>query len=302
MTLALKLIGAPVGLVVLVLMLKEEAAFHDVGHAWRTLLVALLVNQLALTLFAIRMRSLLGVFGISIGLLDAHRIHLQSLFYFFFVPMSVGMEVSRFLKVSTLVAGVSGISLTAALIVDRVVGALAAGVVALLCLPYITLASPLNLAGGAVIWASVGVAVAVLLAGWLVIRRFTRGGQLESLARAIRTRPGSLASGVGVSLLMQLCMGGAVFFAATAFGVIVAPVEVVFAVAASMFALLIPVSVVGAGPVEVAAVGVFVALGVQPPDAVLLASIVYSCRLVGALQGGFWEFFEGGRVLAAKAR
>src|SRR5205085_2858909 len=55
------------------------------------LLVGLVVNQIALCVFALRMQLVLRLFEVRIGWLPALRIHLQSMFYFFALPMTVGL-------------------------------------------------------------------------------------------------------------------------------------------------------------------------------------------------------------------
>ena len=91
------------------------------------IVIALVANQAALYVFAVRMHITLGIFGIPISSFQAQRIHLQSVFYYFALPMTVGLEVSRFAKVRYLVGdGVSGLTLGSALLLDRLIGAVAA--------------------------------------------------------------------------------------------------------------------------------------------------------------------------------
>ncbi len=87
-----------------------------------SLLGAILLNQLALYAAAWRLQATLAAFGVSIRRGQAMRIHLQSLFYFFFVPMSVGLEIARFLKVRDIDPTVSAKRLLFALLFDRVLG------------------------------------------------------------------------------------------------------------------------------------------------------------------------------------
>ena len=57
--------------------------------------LAVIFNQIALSLFAARMRIMLKVFGINISGVQSLRIHLQSVLYFFVLPMTVGLEAAE---------------------------------------------------------------------------------------------------------------------------------------------------------------------------------------------------------------
>lgn len=86
-------------------------------------MLAIVVNQLALWVFSLRMRSVLEAFDIQISRLQAHKIHLQSVFYYFVLPMTIGLEMSRYVKVKALVGdGLKPLMLGAALLADRIAG------------------------------------------------------------------------------------------------------------------------------------------------------------------------------------
>ncbi|HYN76289.1 MAG TPA: hypothetical protein VES73_00660, partial [Lamprocystis sp. (in: g-proteobacteria)] len=61
--------------------------------------LTLALYQAALYAAALRLQTTLAAFGIRITARQAFVIHLRSLFYFFFVPMSVGYEITRFIAV-----------------------------------------------------------------------------------------------------------------------------------------------------------------------------------------------------------
>ena len=66
------------------------------------IVAALIVNQIGLMLFAIRMHLILHIFNINISYFQSLRIHLQSMFYFFVLPMTVGMEAARYVKINNI--------------------------------------------------------------------------------------------------------------------------------------------------------------------------------------------------------
>ena len=66
---------------------------------------AIILNQAALVLFAWRLGMLTGIYGMILRPITAFKIHIQSVFYQVFGPMSVGMELARFVKVRSLHLG-----------------------------------------------------------------------------------------------------------------------------------------------------------------------------------------------------
>ena len=93
-----KLILVPVLLAVLVSNVGSKNHIINLIQKLDILIIALLVNQSALILFAHRMQMLLRINSIKINFLNSLRIHLESIFYYYFLPMSVGMELSRCFK------------------------------------------------------------------------------------------------------------------------------------------------------------------------------------------------------------
>lgn len=261
------------------------------------LLVALMINQAALCLFAIRMKRVLGVFSIPLAGRDALRIHLQSMFYFFVFPMTVGLEIARFAKIKTAAPASAAPALASALVVDRLLGAVSALVIALALTPFVEFPAlpEFMFKESATIFLLVG---ATILAGLIFWRR-TRAivaGALQSV-RGQRRR---LFTVFVISLGMHSFFCAGIYFAAAALGLPVTLIGTSFAVSAAMLFVAVPVSFAGAGPAEAAAAIILVGLGIPLDAAVTLALLIYLARFVGAIQGGIWEMYEGG-VLALSA-
>lgn len=295
--LLLKVVGAPIGVVLLCSWLADEAALSGIGDASALLFLALLVNQVALSLFALRMQRVLRVFGIGIGPVDAHRIHFQSLFYYFFVPMSVGLEIARYLKIRRVVPDLRQADLIAALLSDRLLGVLVAGTVVLASLPFVRLQRLETIAVNLGWLMAAAVTVAIGGVALLAVWRLGLFSQLIEAWRVTRGRWNHLGRAFLVGTLMQGAMGLTVYLGGTAFGIDVGLPGALFAVAAGTFAMFIPVSVLGIGPAEAVGVATFVLVGLPVSDAAFLASIAYAAKLIGALQGGGWEAVDGGQEL-----
>lgn len=259
------------------------------------LLSAVVLNQMALFAAAWRLQATLAAFGVHIDRVQAIRIHLQSLFYFFFVPMSVGLEIARFAKVRALEPSVSAKRLLMALLLDRMLGLTAALVLVLCLLPVVM--SDLLARFWPPGWLAFGLASALVAAGvaWVFCRhtplpRRLADGML-AMTEVWRLLPMLLA--LSTAALLLVC--ASVYAIAAGAGIAVGPVALTFALASSLFGMLLPVSLLGATLGEAAGAGFFTMLGLDIASALLLVFGAYSGRLIGALQGGVIELWLDGR-------
>lgn len=260
-------------------------------HLW-WLIAALAVNQIALCLFALRMRLVLRIFTVHLSYLQSLRIHLQSMLYYFIVPMTVGLEAARFAKIKTRLGdGAHAVNLGSALVGDRLIGALAAVVWAAALLPVISL----HLIVKQKAWTLPLIVTGAVCAGCVALAllhgrvRFY-AMQLIKLFHAGRS---VLVLSLLVALLTQLCFALAVYLAVRGAGLEIGFIQVLFAISAAMLFIVIPVSFAGVGPAEAAAVGVMVGMGIPLEQAGIFALLTYFARLVAAFEGGVWELCEG---------
>ena len=262
---------------------------------WWLLAAALAINQVGILLIGVRMHAGLRLFGIDLPSIQALRIGTQSQFYFFFVPLSAGNEVSRFMKIRALRPETPTHSLVVSLLLDRVTGLVACLALALGSLPLLARqpiaglkVPPMAVAGGAAALLAAAVVVAWKL-GWL--------SRVAEAWRETRGRRHLLVPVSAWVLCMQACTILAVGAAARWLGIQVAPEVLVFGISAATLGQVIPVTLAGAGPAEAAGVAVFLATGMEAADAGTLAALIYLTRLMAALEGGAWEMAEGLRVL-----
>ena len=295
---ALRLVLVPALLVWILARLggMEGSRFAMAEPLW--LLLGLGVNQMVLAIFALRMQWVLRLCAVRIGWPAALRIHLESMFYFFAVPMTVGLEVARFVKIRAIDPQASKAGLTAALLLDRLLGAGSALAVAVLCLPLVRTRIPFE-TSPAWILSALGAAAALGL-GLLLWRR-SRGWLAQSWRLTQGRRLGLVALFV-LSMAMHVLFAAGVQFAARAFGLPVSLADTVFAVAGGMLLVAVPVSLAGLGPAEAGAAGLFVALGYTPAVALTAGALPYLARLVAALEGGALELVESGTATVSATR
>jgi uncharacterized membrane protein YbhN (UPF0104 family) len=264
-----------------------------------SLLGAVLLNQIALYAAAWRLQATLAAFGISIRRGQAMRIHLQSLFYFFFVPMSVGLEIARFLKVRDINPTVSAKRLLFALLFDRVLGLAAVLMVVGILLPIVLPALLPQLWYPAWLLFAVIVASVISATSWLHRRSRER---LLTMIAATAEVGRSLPLLIGLSLAALLVVCASVYVIATSARIDIGLVSLTFALSASLLGMLLPVSLLGATVGEAAGVGIFAALGLNAASGMLLVSTAYGGRLLGALQGAIIELWMDGNPLIIAGR
>lgn len=260
---------------------------------------AVALNQLALFAAAWRLQATLKAFGVRIGRGQAIRIHLQSLFYFFFVPMSVGLEIARFLKIRALDPDVSVKRLFLALLLDRVLGLLAAVIVAGALLPAVM---PQLLPK---IWhPGWGAALAVLLLGVSLAvslhQPFRR--QIARAATAVAVAVGCLHVLISLSLAALLLVCASVYLVAVGAHIDIGLAALTFALSTALLGMTLPVSMLGITLGEAGGTGILVFLGLNTASALLLVSVAFTGRLLGALQGGIIELWVDGRQLAFRRK
>jgi uncharacterized membrane protein YbhN (UPF0104 family) len=261
------------------------------------LVAALTVNQIALTLFAVRMRAVLALIDVDLTFMDSIRIHLQSMFYFFIVPMTVGLELARFLKIRSVAPQVDRLKLSVALVFDRLVGAGSALLIALVLLAFM----PRPLITPSPLWAlaALGGAAVAFFAARALPR--LRRAVVESLA-LVRERPGSLLRILAVSVAMHMTSAIAILLASAAFGIAIDLFQTLFAVCGGMILMIVPVAFGGFGPADAGATGLLVLLGRPSGVAVTVAALIFAARLIGGLQGGIWEIADSGVEAISRLR
>lgn len=255
-------------------------------------LLALVLNQAALYAAALRLRGTLAAFDIRLNPRQALSIHLRSLFYFFFVPMSVGYEITRYLAVRRIDPNATVKRILFALLMDRVLGLFAAlfavAILAPLVLPVIPWPTldPL--------WLLPLAAVAGIIAAFMVAQG-TLGRRVREVIRALGRSGPRLIGPALLSLTVLALVCASVIAFAEGSGLSLGWATVSFALSASLLGMAVPLSLLGVTLGEAAGAGTLAALGLSSGAAVLLASVAYSGRLLGAMQGAVIELLGDAR-------
>jgi len=255
------------------------------------LLLALAALQASLLSFAARLKFSLQALGVVLPQKASFVIALQGLFYFF-IPLSIGTDTARWMKIQACLPAVSRTAVLAAVLFDRATAAVACLLIGLAALPLVAsirfeMPWTGNNMHAELPFAAVSLTLLVLL------------GILTVLAQKHKHRIAFIWSrgfavysclSLALSFLTQGFMIVAVWSGFRWLGIDLTPANVAFGVTGGALAQVIPISVAGAGPGEVAAVLVSAAAGATTEQAVLLASMVYFCKLIGGIEGGLLEW------------
>lgn len=253
--------------------------------------VAVFINQIGLIFYALRLKKLALIYRGPLGLVESLKIHLQSIFYQVFIPSTAGMEVARFAKIKLLYPEISNKSLVAALLSDRAWSLLATLLTVGILSPFfIKKFIVVNYQQSYIPW-TIGVSIVILIA--VGIHPQVRSKISKVCSLLLEQKPHALRLGI-LSLLAHVFSLVAVCMLLRSLDLNISLGECLFGVSLSMLFLIVPVAILGITLSDGAAIVMFTILGYSAEHAALVASCVYVLRMLGALQGGVWEFIEDG--------
>lgn len=279
----LKSLAILAGLGALLAWLGRERAGQLLG--W-PLLAGLGLSWLSMVAFAARFRAVMALAGFSISLTQSLRLLTLSVFVHFFVPMSVGAEMTKFLRLRALSPSRGSLAQAGALLLDHAVGFVALLAMSLVLL---TWRDPLGLGRAWPLGVACGLGVAALLAARLAGASARFGAFAAALRERVLQHKAELGVGLIGSLAMHALLASAVFVGARDTGITLAWPELLLVLSGAGMLQLLPLNVAGVGAGEVAGTGLYLALGLSLPDALTLVSLLYCYRLAMAAVGGLWE-------------
>jgi len=291
-----KLVGLPLGIGVLLYWAAQEETLRQ-HLAWRRELVTgAVLSMLAMLPLAQRFRLAMRIGGFTLDLAQSLRINALSAFYHFFVPLSIGAELTKFLQLRIVAPEHGTLRAAGAILIDHTIGFFALLVILSVLLAgeaplhfdldprYLLLGVfALHLIGAVVLWRL----------------RARLPATARELARRLVEHRLDAVAGLLSSVVMQGLLACAVLLPAQAWGIGISFVEMLFVLAAASLLAAVPVNVAGVGAAEIAGTGLFIALGLSAREAVLLVSLLFCYRLLFAIVGGGWDFLASRRALRA---
>ena len=288
-----KVVAIPSGVAALTYWALQERPMQF-SAGWNSFLIlGVLISQVSIYVFALRFRCVMKIAGLSLSVTDSLRINTLAMFYHFFVPLSIGAEVTKLVKLRAvapdrgLVATVGGIALdhfvglaTLILISTSLIVVLRPVAIDLDTYSFITLALS-------------GLLIAALLV--LALRkRFS--SKMKSLLERLQGHQTDVFCAFGLSVFMQLLIAAAVFVGSFGWGLEIGYFQILFVLTGSLIFQGLPINLAGVGVAEIAGTGLYIALGLPASAAVLLVSLLYCYRILIALIGGLWELTASKRL------
>ena len=271
------------------LAISRSDSIHPKGHIG-LLITALFLTQLSLTLLAIRFHVSLWTLSIHIPARRSALIALQSLFYFFFIPMSAGTELSRWLKVKSAAPQAKHFAVMTAIVLDRATAVIACFAISLVSL------SSVELHGVQVTDVSkwpvhpVIVFLGASLSGFFFAQRVGWITRIKSALHEAKSRLWrGLTTATAISITIQLFAALELWLLAQWLGINIGFAPIALGVTGGALASVVPISLAGAGSAELGAGLLFAAVGATAEEAVVLTTLLYFTKLLGALQGGVLE-------------
>lgn len=277
------------GLGALLYYFSTQEQFRAMHPRWGLLGLAVLVYQISFFLMTFRICFLLKGAGHHVPWRASWRIYAQSIFYYFFLPLGVGSDIARFMKLQAQCAHIPKSHLASNILLDRGLGLGAALCWTLLLFPFVNPNLPISLP---TILIGIAFAFVIFVGLYKVFQHHPLVMKLRALLPHDAKGVICLVSAASVALLVHFLMACSTFLAAQAVDLNVQFTSIIFGCSAAMIFMVLPISFGGVSPVEAAAVGIFLALGYDTGTASMLAFWGYAFRLFAALQGGVWELFS----------
>lgn len=279
---ATELIVVPVGVALLFYLLVDSLPFVRLSDALGAVALSFVLALAGYAAFAYRLGYVLRAFAIPIATTTVWRVHLTSLFYYFFLPAGIGYDFSKVAKIALRAPQQKTWRIAGAIAAERLVGGAGVYLLLLLTLPF-TQFTPdaADLDWLMLPWWAWPVLVAVAVLAAYAIAVWARHGGAY--------RPRLFYPAVITSAIAHLLVAGAIWYVGHSLLLPINPAEVVVALAGTLLFQLIPFNLLGVSLGEVAAVAIYLAYGLPKSEALLLTTVAYTQRLVPALVGGAVE-------------
>ena len=291
-----KMVMAPAGVAALIYWISREQTLPIASNP-ALLLAGAALALLSMVPFALRLREVLKIVDFDLSTVDSVRVLTQSMFYYFFVPLSVGTEVSKFAKLGNLQPQYPKTRLASGIVLDHIVGLTVLIAVSLSL--YLGIEPVvLELKSGVIIL--LAGCTALLAAGVVVYLLVKRKRGMQQLLALSVARKRQLATASLYSLIMHLVIAAAVLCGAQHWHIEISYLQVLFVLTGAFLFQMVPINVIGVSAIEIAGAGLYLAVGLTAAEALGLVSLLYCYRILIALLGGLWEFVDGWRTQQSK--
>ena len=207
--------------------------------------------------------------------------------------MSAGTELSRWLKVKSAAPQATDFAVMTEIVFDRGTAVIACLAISLVSLSRLELhvAQATDMSRGQIHPLIVIIVfLVVFFTGLFFAKRFGWITRIKSALHEAKLRLWrGLTTATAISITIQLFAALELWLLAQWLGINIGFAPIALGVTGSALASVIPISLAGAGPAELGAGLLFAAVGATAEEAVVLTTLLYFTKLLGALQGGVVE-------------
>ena len=276
-----------VGIIVLLISIANVSNIDLLSVLNVKVLLGFFISQVALLLYSLRFRLVMKSAGITLKIIDALRINTFAVFYHFFTPLSIGADLTKFIKLKRNHDSAS--HRITSILFDHVVGICSLAVLAAFLL---ILRKPelgdLSLRGNQPL---LGVALCILTITVVIFRKDIKN-IYEKMLLSIKGNWSLIFVAFYFSIIMHMTLAAGIFVGSHGIGVPIPYLDILFVLSLSMILQSVPVSILGVGATEVASVAMYTAIGLPITTALLLVALLYIYRLITSVAGGIWQLLE----------
>jgi hypothetical protein len=285
-----KIVVLPLGVAALCYWASQERSMQWSDGWNRYLLLGVLISQISMFFFALRFLRVFNIFDLRLSIVDSLKINMLAMFYHFFVPLSIGADITKFVKLRAVAPDRRPMVTAGGIVLDHIVGfAVLVTIAVVLFVAIQPLVIEVDTRSLVII-----VALGIVAGAFAVTRRRVASSLplIKESLRRLRGHKGDLVLAFGFSVITQFLLTAAVFAGGFGWGMDIGYWEIMFVLTGSFIFQSIPVSLVGIGAAEIAGAGFYMALGLPVSDAVLLVSLMYCYRILVAIIGGIWDLIS----------
>lgn len=276
----------------------QSSVDFAVKWLWPYLLLALVLSQLSVILCSLKFSEIIALYDAKMGLLRSCRISYVSTFYYFALPASIGVELSRYLMLRSDQPRLTQWQLLIILLADRACG-LAGAFLLLIAGIWFSIddlewANKLAYDNKAMAIIAV-IGLTLLIACTVIFYRNIE--RFSEILQIIWQRKLKILILLGISTLYHLLLVISIWLALIGLGLEMAMGDLIIAICGGMVFMVVPLSLAGVSLAEIGAAAILIFMGQDYIKAELVAFLFYLTKVMPALLGALIEFIDNSRIV-----
>ena len=282
-----KVVLISLGIIILLISITNVSNINLLSAFNVKVLLGFFISQVALLLYSLRFRLIMKSTGIRLKVIDALKINTFAVFYHFFTPLSIGADLTKFIKLKKNHDS-AGHRITS-IIFDHVVGI--CSLLVLSTFLFILRKPELGQLGLRESLSLLSTAACALIIMVIIFRKDIKKNYKKMLLN-IKGNWSLVFVAFCFSIIMHVTLAAGIFVGSHGIGVNIPYIDILFVLSLSMILQSVPLSILGVGATEVASAAIYTAIGLPMTTALLLVALLYTYRLITSVAGGIWQLLE----------